>query len=58
MLTLKHLIAAKPNSPAAKAGKKVLDTYLAAFKLGQKTADEKTLPGRILGAAWKAQRGD
>ncbi len=45
MLTLKHLIAAKPNSPAAKAGQKVLDTYLSAFKLGQKTADEKTLPG-------------
>jgi len=45
LLTLQNLVKAKPTSPAGKAGQKVLDTYMAAFKLGQTDASEKTLPG-------------
>ena len=45
LLTLQKLIQAKPNTPAAKAGKKVLEATLATFKLGETQATEKTLPG-------------
>jgi hypothetical protein len=41
MQTLDRLVKAKPNHPAAAAGRKLLDDKLASFKLGERSHDAK-----------------
>ena len=51
LLTLQQLVQAKPNAPAGRAGRKVLDSCLSTFKLGDTQVNDTLLPG-----GWTALR--